>query len=106
MLILNTVPLPATPPPEHVPYKVSPDRIKGPTGVVPSAPLKLCKVVKVCTIAELPKIEPTLASINSSSKEFLMDALIEISSAGHTKNSMKNADIGLVRKSPTPWPPE
>ena len=48
----NTVPLAALPPPDAVPYKVLPDRIKPPFGLAPSSPpVKLCRTVKFVPLA-------------------------------------------------------
>ena len=45
--MLNTVPSPKSPPPDAVPYRVLPDKIKLAKGEAPSLPpLKICRVVK------------------------------------------------------------
>src|SRR6266481_769513 len=55
----NTVPLAALPPPDVVPYKVLPDRIKPPIGLAPSPPpVKLCRTVKFVPLVVTPNTVP------------------------------------------------
>src|SRR5581483_11497925 len=59
---LNTVPLPKLPPKEVVPYRMLPDKINPPFGLVPSLGVKLCRVLKpvplVLTANTVPNPEP------------------------------------------------
>src|SRR5438093_136064 len=48
VLTANTVPPSETPPSAVVPYRVLPDKINPAYGKVPSPPVKLCSIVKVC----------------------------------------------------------
>src|SRR5438034_11201034 len=63
---LKTVPSPKSPPPDAVPYRVLPDKIKLATGKAPSPPpLKACRVVKpvpsvlTANTVPLPKLPPS-----------------------------------------------
>src|SRR5437773_7256654 len=63
---LNTVPSPKSPPPDAVPYRVLPDKIKLAKGVAPSLPpLKSCSVVKpvpsvlMANTVPLPELPPS-----------------------------------------------
>ena len=57
---LNTVPSPKSPPPDAVPYRVLPDKIKLAKGVAPSLPpLKSCSVVKPVPSVLMANTVPT-----------------------------------------------
>jgi hypothetical protein len=77
VLTLNTVPLPAVPPPFAVPKSVLPDTINPPYGPAPSVPAKLWRFVKVCAGTRPASIKPTPAVSRGMRNRFLTGILMD-----------------------------
>jgi hypothetical protein len=97
VLILNTVPLPALPPPTAVPYRVLPNKIKPAYGLAPSLlPVKVCRFVKtvpsVLTLNTVPL--PGLPPLAAVPNRVLPDTRTPTSPnlLGHQTNEIQ--DIG------------
>src|SRR5207247_9044065 len=72
VLTLNTVPLPELPPDAAVPKSVLLDMINPASGLAPSLPVKLCRVVQVCAITRPAIIKHRPYVSTDRSNAFLM----------------------------------